>query len=159
MCWVHEARHYKKLLPAYPPFQKILAAFMELFWDYYDELLGYREQPTPAEAERLSTTFDALFATTTDYYALDERIAKTKMKKEALLQVLTHPEIPLHNNAAELGARRRVRKRDVRFGPRTIDGANAWDTFMTLAATAQTLGSVSSPTSMTESLRPTRSRG
>ena len=46
----------------------------------------------------------------------------------------------LHNNPAELGARQRVRKRDVSFGPRTTDGADAWDTFMTLVATAKKLG-------------------
>ena len=53
--------------------------------------------------------------------------------------VLEHPEIPLHNNPAELGARTRVRKQDVSFGPRTADGARAWDTFMTLEATARKL--------------------
>ena len=47
---------------------------------------------------------------------------------------------PLHNNPAELAARRRVRKRDISFGPRTPDGVAAWDTFMTLAATARQLG-------------------
>ena len=140
LCWVHEARHYKKLVPTYPPFQKSLAAFMTPFWAYYDALLAYRTHPTSAEAERLAARFDTLFSTRTDYYALDERIAKTHAKKGALLLVLKHPEIPLHNNAAELGARRRVRKRDVSFGPRTPDGANAWDTFMTLAATTQKLG-------------------
>jgi hypothetical protein len=46
----------------------------------------------------------------------------------------------LHNNPAELGARQRVRKRDVSFGPRTRDGTRAWDTFMTLAATSAKLG-------------------
>jgi hypothetical protein len=45
-----------------------------------------------------------------------------------------------HNNPAELGARGRVRKRDVSFGPRTAAGAHAWDTFGTLAATARKLG-------------------
>lgn len=49
------------------------------------------------------------------------------------------PELPLHNNPAELGARGRVRKRDVSFGPRTEDGKQAWDTFMTLAATTKKL--------------------
>ena len=33
-----------------------------------------------------------------------------------------------------------MRKRDVSFGPRTREGATAWDTFMTLAATATKLG-------------------
>ena len=81
-----------------------------------------------------------MFATATGYRALDERIEKTKLKKASLLMVLDHPEIPLHNNPAELAARMRVRKRDVSFGPRTPDGAKAWDTFMTLTATAKKLG-------------------
>ncbi len=64
----------------------------------------------------------------------------TRAKKEELLVVLEHPEVPLHNNAAELGARQRVRKRDVSFGPRTQEGKKAWDTFMSLAATPKKLG-------------------
>jgi hypothetical protein len=71
---------------------------------------------------------------------LDERIALTQAKKAQLLQVLAHPEIPLHNNPAELGARQRVRQRDVSFGPRTREGLRAWDTFMSLAATTKKLG-------------------
>jgi hypothetical protein len=71
---------------------------------------------------------------------LDERIALTRAKKANLLLVLEHPEIPLHNNPAELGARQRVRKRAISFGPRTADGAKAWDTFMSLAATTKQLG-------------------
>ena len=54
--------------------------------------------------------------------------------------VLDHPEIPLHNNPAELGARTRVRKRVVSFGTRTEEGTKAWDTFMSLSATAKKLG-------------------
>ena len=54
--------------------------------------------------------------------------------------VLKHPELPLHNNASELAVRRRVRKRDVSFGPRTDAGKKAWDTFMSLAATTTKLG-------------------
>ncbi len=140
LCWVHEGRHYKKLLPAIPYHQALLEAFVQRFWTYYDQLLAYREQPTPAEATRLAGEFETLFATVTGYRALDERIAKTRAKQSCLLMVLVHPEIPLHNNPAELGARARVRKRDVSFGPRTREGATAWDTFMTLAATATKLG-------------------
>lgn len=76
----------------------------------------------------------------TGYGALDERIAKTRANKRELLAVLAHPEIPLHNNAAELAARQRVRKRDVSFGPRTAAGARAWDTFQSIVATARKLG-------------------
>jgi hypothetical protein len=61
--------------------------------------------------------------------------------------VLDHPELPLHHNPAELGARQRVRKRDpfaaLRascFGPRSPAGSAAWDPFMTLAAPTRKLG-------------------
>lgn len=138
--WVHEGRHDKKLTPWVEAHRVTLADFLAQFWDFYDELLVYREQPTAPVRVRLAAAFDSLFATKTDYWALNDRIAKTRAKKDALLLVLAHPEIPLHNNAAELGARQRVRKRDVSFGPRTAEGANAWDTFMSLADTTRTLG-------------------
>ena len=60
--------------------------------------------------------------------------------KDLLLHMLDHPEIPLHNNAMELAARRRVRKRDVSFGLRSRAGTQAWDTFQTIIATATKLG-------------------
>ena len=140
LCWVHAGRHYKKLMPYLPRHRALVEDFVQHFWTYYDQLLAYREHPTPEEAARLAGEFETLFSTVTGYDALDERIAKTRTKKGCLLMVLTHPEIPLHNNPAELGARARVRKRDVSFGPRTREGATAWDTFMTLAETATKLG-------------------
>ena len=139
-CWIHEGRHYKKLMPVVAVHRKILNDFLKRFWEFYDRLLDYREQPTQETAIKLETEFGQLFATQTGYNELDKRIAKTLTKKEALLLVLKHPELPLHNNPAELGARFRVRKRDISFGPRTEDGKNAWDTFMTLAATCKKLG-------------------
>ena len=54
--------------------------------------------------------------------------------------VLTHPEIPLHHHPAALGARARGRKREVSCGPRTREGATAWDPCMTRAETATKLG-------------------
>jgi hypothetical protein len=140
LCWVHEGRPYKKLIPAIAMHRELLDDFLRRFWLYYDQLLVYRQAPTPEECQRLDAEFDLLFATRTGYQELDKRIAKTQAKKESLLLVLRHPELPLHNNPAELGARQRVRKRDVSFGPRTSDGVRAWDTFMTLAATTKKLG-------------------
>jgi hypothetical protein len=140
LCWVHEGRHYTKLIAHVPLHRRLLADFRTEFWAYYRELLAYRERPTPAEAVRLEARFDAVFSTTTGFDLLDARIALTREKKAGLLLALRHPELPLHNNPAELAARRRVRKRDVSFGPRSPTGAAAWDTMMTLAATTQQLG-------------------
>ncbi len=103
-------------------------------------MLAYRQQPTLKERTRLETEFDTLFATETGYWALDQRIALTRAKKANLLMVLEHPEIPLHNNSAELDARQRVRKRKISFGPRVAEGTRAWDTFMSLAGTTRKLG-------------------
>lgn len=140
LCWVHEGRHFKELEPLFAHHRQMEEIFLKQYWDYYRELLAYRERPSQPEAERLSVAFDQLFSTVTGYVALDERIAQTQAKKVHLLMVLKHPEIPLHNNPAELGARSRARKRDVSFGPRSAVGAQCWDTFQTLYATAKKLG-------------------
>jgi hypothetical protein len=139
LCWIHEGRHYKKLEPVVALHQSLLNDFLTHFWAYYDQLLEYRQRPTAQEALRLEAEFDALFGAPSGYAELDKRMASTCSNKGALLLVLKFPELPLHNNPAELGARGRVRKRGVSFGPRTEDGKQAWDTFMTLAATTKKL--------------------
>lgn len=140
LCWVHDGRHYKQLTPCVEHHQKLLAQFRQEYWEYYAKLEQYRANPQEMVAEQLGQEFDTLFSQVTGYGELDKRIAKSKAKKEQLLLALKYPEMPLHNNPAELGARQRVRKRDVSFGPRTSDGVAAWDTFMTLAETAKKLG-------------------
>ena len=140
LCWIHDGRHYKNLTPWLVYHRQLLDGFQTKYWDYYKELLTYRQQPSAEEAKRLSGVFDELFSTQTGYTALDDRIAKTKANKGPLLMVLRHPEIPLHNNPAELAARGRVRKRVVSYGPRSEKGAKAWDTFQTLLGTARKLG-------------------
>jgi len=140
LCWIHEWRHYKKLEPRLDYHRTVLATFGDAFWALYRRLLAYRLQPTAAEAAALRTAFEALFGTPTGYAQLDHRAALTLAKKDHLLLVLQHPEIPLHNNPAELGARQRVRKRDVSLAARTREGVAAWDTFQTLVETAKKLG-------------------
>ena len=140
LCWIHEFRHYKKLIPRIPYHREILDTFKESFWKLYHKLLAYRQHPNQKDAASLQAEFEHLFGQTTGYEQLDERKALTLAKKEALLMVLSHPEILLHNNPAELGARQRVRKRDVSLQARTREGIGAWDTFQTLVGTAKKLG-------------------
>jgi hypothetical protein len=140
LCWVHEGRHYTKLVAYLDIHRRLLDTVRDQFWTYYRELGAYREHPTTAERMRLTARFEALFGQVTGFRLLDERLAKTRDKQASLLRVLEHPELPLHNNPAELAARRRVRKRDASFGPRSVAGLRAWDTFQTLAATTQQLG-------------------
>jgi hypothetical protein len=140
LCWVHEGRHYKKLNPLSEINRKILKAFLEGFWDYYGELLIYKEDPSEAMAQKLSEKFDNLFATTTGYDALDMRIKMTREKKKALLLVLEHPFLPLHNNSSELGARAQARIRDINLQTISTNGTNSKDTFATIVQTARKLG-------------------
>ena len=140
LCWIHEFRHYKKLLPHLPYHRKVLETFKESFCKFYRKLLAYRHNPNQKDAEYLQAEFEQLFEPTTGYEELDKRLALTLAKKEPLLMVLIHPEILLHNNPAELGARQRVRKRDISLQARTREGIRAWDTFQTLVGTAKKLG-------------------
>jgi hypothetical protein len=140
LCWIHDARNYKKLHPIVPLYNEECEKFLNRYWNYYGKLLEFKENPSSEKAKLLSAEFDLLFSTKTSYQALDERIAKTKANKTQLLMVLKYPELPLHNNDAELGARAQVRKRDVSLHTMTKDGTKANDTFMTIVQTAKKLG-------------------
>ncbi len=140
LCWIHEYRHDKKLTPRFLSHCHILSRFAEDFWKLYRALLTYRRHPSPAEAEALQAEFERLFGQSSGYDLLDERKARTLSKQKSLLMVLSHPEIFLHNHPAELGARQRVRKRDVSLQACTPEGIAAWDTFQTLVETANKLG-------------------
>ncbi|MCC3544786.1 MAG: hypothetical protein JGK21_31640 [Microcoleus sp. PH2017_22_RUC_O_B] len=71
---------------------------------------------------------------------MDERKQLTATKVSELLRVLEHPELPLHNNPAELAARTIVQRRNISYATQTIEGTQAWDTFMSLVATTRQLG-------------------
>jgi len=140
LCWIHDGRHYKKLRPVIAWHRRLLDKFLGEYWEFYHQLLAYKTDPSPEAAERLEQRFAELFATTTGYAKLDDRIVKTKAKQAELLLVLTHPELPLHNNPAELGARAQVRKRDVSLHTMTAEGTEVQDTLLTIAETAKKLG-------------------
>ena len=139
-CWIHDGRNYKKLRPIVPYYQEKLKAFLDRYWDYYAKLCEFKIKPDAEVAKQLDAEFDQLFSTETKYDQLDNRISKTREKKKSLLMALTMPEIPLHNNAAELAARAKVRKRDVSLQTVTDKGTKANDTFMTIVQTAKKLG-------------------
>ncbi len=140
LCWVHDGRHYKRLSPLVPMHQEQLTAFMGRYWNYYKELFDYKRNPTAEKADLLSAEFDTLFSTQTGYGDLDERIAKSKAKKLELLTVLEHPEIPLHNNLSENGARIQKRREDVSLHTKSKEGTRAKDTMMSIVATCKKLG-------------------
>ena len=140
LCWIHDGRHYKKLNPVVPLHETLRDEFLTKYWLYYHQLLAYKAAPDPDRAIELAQQFDALFVTQTGYQQLDERIAKTHAKRKELLLVLKYPELPLHNNASELGARVQARARDISLHTMSEEGTKIKDTFMTLSQTAKKLG-------------------
>jgi hypothetical protein len=140
LCWIHDGRDYTKLVPVVPFHKKELQDFRSQYWTYYGKLLQFKHDPSQENADKLSAEFDKLVSTETNYEALNELIKKTKEIKSELLLTLKYPEIPLHNNAAELGAREQVRKRDVSLHTMTEEGTKANDTFSTIVQTAKKLG-------------------
>ena len=140
LCWVHEGRHYKKLSPFIACHQKLLDNFLERFWEYYRKLLAYRDSPSRDKAYELEFEFWKLFTEKTGYLELDERKRLTALKVDKLLLVLEHPELPLHNNPAELAARTMVQRRNISYATQTEQGTKAWDIFMSLVDTTRKLG-------------------
>jgi len=140
LCWVHDARYYTKLSPILEQHQQILEKFKERYWVYYTQLREYTHKPTPQLKEKLAAGFDELFVPNTSYYDLNDEIKRTRDNKEELLVVLDFPFVPLHNNDAELAARRQVRKRDISLHTMTEMGTKLQDAFLSIIHTASKLG-------------------
>jgi len=141
--WVHDARYYNKLNPQIAAHEKILDNFKSSYWDFYDKLLDFKEQPRKIQKKQkdlLRTQFDQIFTPNTKYDALNIAIKRTNANKAELLRVLDFPALPLHNNSAELAARRVVRKRDISLHTWSDWGTHLRNAFMSIIETAIKLG-------------------
>lgn len=143
LCWVHDGRDYKKLLPQLDVNRRQADDFLKGYWDYYGKLLEYQTLERTAQNLQkpvLDAEFERIFTQKTGYEALDKLIVRTHSKKAELLPVLDHPKLPLHNNAAELAARRKVRKRDVCLHTMSAQGTRVQDAYLSIIETAKKLG-------------------
>jgi hypothetical protein len=142
LCWLHDERPYRLLDPKLNIHQKVLEDFLGQYWDFYRQLLNFKELPSAQQDARkaiLDEQFDTIFSQNTPYFDLNKLIQKTLAKKEQLLLVLKYPFLPLHNNAAELAVRRKVRKRDISLHTMSEKGTRVQDAFMTVVHTAAKL--------------------
>jgi hypothetical protein len=137
LCWVHEIRHYRKLNPVLDYHRTQLHKFLTEIWEFYEQLKEYKKQPSKQQKRFLEQRFDTLFSTETGYQELDERIQLTRKKKKKLLLVLTYPQIPLHNNPAEIALRELVIKKRISYGTKSDDGKTAWENMMTILDTCR----------------------
>lgn len=140
LCWIHEIRHYRKMNPMLEYHRTKLIEFLTKTWKLYELLKEYKKNPSEQQKEFLKKEFDDLFSTKTGYEELDKRIALTKEKKDKLLLVLDHPEIPLHNNPAEIALREFVLKKRISYGTRSKEGRIAWENMMSILDTCRKHG-------------------
>lgn len=142
-CWLHDERHYSLLSPKLNLHLRATAEFLDQYWAFYRQLLDFKELLPARQEEKkalLSGQFDQIFTQKTSYDSLNQQIQKTFAKKEQLLLVLKYPFLPLHNNAAELAVRQKVRKRDISLHTMSVKGTKTQDAFMTVVQTAIKLG-------------------
>ncbi len=140
LCWVHAERHVARLVPATPKQQQAHENVRDEIWTYYQKLKSYREHPTKREKTCLAREFDRLFSQTTEFVELNAVLRTLLGKKDRLLLVLEHPEIPLHNNLSENDIRQYVKKRKISAGTRSDLGRRCRDTFLSLKTTCRKLG-------------------
>jgi Transposase IS66 family len=140
LCWIHEERHYRKLIMTTDESRMDLERVRSQIWDLYQALKMYKKSPTADAAAAIREQFDAIFQQKTSSPTLDRQLAKTLEKKEELLRVLQRPETPLHNNSSETCARAAKIKFKVSGGTRSEAGQKARDTFLSLKQTCRKLG-------------------
>ena len=139
LCWLHAERHVAGLIPLTDTQRAAHLLARDEIWTFYQRLKQYRLTPTDAEKTALNTEFDRLFQQSTGWSEVDAALRKILARKERLLLVLTHPEIPLHNNLSENDIRQYVKKRKISAGTRSDLGRRCRDTFLSLKTTCRKL--------------------
>jgi hypothetical protein len=140
LCWIHEDRHYRKLIMTTDESRAELERIRGQIWTLYQGLQKYKECPTSKSKESLEKEFDHIFLQKTSSPTLNRQLEKTYGKKQELLMVLQRPETSLHNNSTETCARAAKIKLKISGGTRSETGRKVRDTFLSLKQTCRKLG-------------------
>ncbi len=135
LCWIHEERHYRKLIMTTDEARVDLECVIDQIWAIYQDLKAYKERPDEGSKERINKKFDEIFQQTTSSATLNHQLEKTYKKKQELLRVLERPETPLHNNCSETDARAAKIKLKISGGTRSDEGQRVRDAFLSLQQT------------------------
>ena len=139
LCWVHEIRKYKLC----EVFKRIESETLEKLVDqwrsFYQLMKSFKNNPTRELRIKVRSEFERICSIKTLVRPLDEQLKRTKENKEKLLLFLKYPQLPLHNNMAEVDLRERVIKRKISLQNRSLEGMKAWDLMMSLASTCRKL--------------------
>lgn len=140
LCWVHEERHYRKLIPISKTEEAEIEVVRADIWDFYEDLKAYKKQPTVPKQIELSMRFDKIFGKVYESQKLNQLLNHTRSRRGGLLLVLKYPILPLHNNDCERDIREYVKRRKISGSTRSESGRLARDTFASLKKTCKKLG-------------------
>jgi hypothetical protein len=135
LCWIHEERHYRKLIMTTDESRAELERVRDQIWTIYQALKTYKDSPSKDAAEKIEKEFDKVFQQKTSSPTLNHQLEKTRKKKEELLRVLQRPDTPLHNNSSETCARAAKIKFKISGGTRSELGQKVRDVFLSLKQT------------------------
>lgn len=140
LCWIHEERHYRKLILGSEQARADLEQVRNRMWTIYRDLKAYQQVPNELARQAIEKEFEKLFLRLeTCSPTLNQRLRMTYGKKQELLRVLERPDTPLHNNSSETDARSAVTKKKISGGTRSDEGRDARDTFLSLKQTCRKL--------------------
>lgn len=140
LCWKHVEKPLRKL-KTYNQLQETqLDEVKEQFWQLYQDLKKYKQNPSPNLVEPLTKQFEHLCEHRKGFFHLNQILDKLLKKKDKLLLVLQRPEASLHNNDSERDIREYVKRRKISGSTKTDLGLKAKDTFLSLKKTCKKLG-------------------
>lgn len=139
LCWVHEIRKYK-LCEVFKRIEnETLENLVNKWRKFYGLLLRYKANASTELRIKIREEFKSICSIKTLVKPLDEQLQRTWQNREGLLLFLKYPQLPLHNNQAELDIRERVIKRKISLQNRSLSGLKAWDLMLSLASTCRKL--------------------
>ena len=134
-CWIHTERGLSGLIPNNAVERECLDTVLDNFWTFYKKLKAYKQEPCYVKKTELRAEFDDIFSSKNAYPELDTALEAIYKRKEQLLLVLDHPQIPLHNNDSERDIREVAKKRKISAGTRSDAGRDARAAFLSLKKT------------------------
>jgi hypothetical protein len=139
LCWIHAERTLNKIVGINDKQREAIEDVRSQFWDLYDQLKRFKQNPTEKRKARISACFDKLFTTKTCCMTLNLALKRIYENKPELLLVLSRPDIPLHNNLSETDIREYVKKRKISGSTRNDKGRRCRDAFTSLKKTCRKL--------------------
>ncbi len=137
LCWIHIERNLQKIHTYTPQQRKELDQVLKSFWQLYQQLKTYRQNPDKGNKEIIIEQFDKICDWQTQWIALQKGLDKLRTYKQEMLICLEYPSTPLHNNQSERDIREYVKKRKISGSTRSENGRKARDTFTSLKKTCR----------------------